>query len=301
MSVPKFNEFFQPFLKCLEDEKLHNLEEVRNFCVYFFKLTKQDLRIKLPSGQICVYDRIGWARTYLKKSGLIESPRRSYFKITEEGKKAIKEDGIENITLSYLRKYDSFRKFAGIENSYKENLDFQEEKIIESPKEIIESSVKQINRSLADTLMNEILKMEWYDFERLVVFLLKKMGYGEPTTTQKTGDGGIDGFVKADKFGFDIIYVQAKQLKLDSTIHRPDVQKFLGALAGQGASKGLFITTSKFSNGAIQFAQHHLQQKIVLVDGEQLTDLMIEYNLGVSVETKYEIKRIDYDFFNHDF
>ena len=127
------------------------------------------------------------------------------------------------------------------------------------------------------------------------------MGYGEPTTTKKTGDGGIDGLVKADKFGFDTIYVQAKLWKPESTVSRPEIQKFLGALAGQGASKGLFITTAKFSDEAIQFAQRHLQQKIVLVDGNTLTNLMIEYNLGVSIEITYEVKRMDYDFFNEDF
>ena len=124
------------------------------------------------------------------------------------------------------------------------------------------------------------------------------MGYGEPVTTKKSGDDGIDGLIKADKFGFDTIYVQAKQWQLDSTITRPDIQKFLGALVGQGASKGLFITTARFSKEAILFTQRHLQQKIILVDGNKLTKLMIEYNLGVSIESTLQIKRIDYDFFS---
>ena len=148
--------------------------------------------------------------------------------------------------------------------------------------------------------MQEILKMEWYDFEKLVVKLLSAMGYGEPVTTKKSGDDGIDGLIKADKFGFDTIYVQAKQWQLDSTITRPDIQKFLGALVGQGASKGLFITTARFSKEAILFTQRHLQQKIILVDGNELTKLMIEYNLGVSIESTLQIKRIDYDFFSED-
>lgn len=124
------------------------------------------------------------------------------------------------------------------------------------------------------------------------------MGYGEPVTTKKSGDDGIDGLIKADKFEFDTIYVQAKQWQLDSTITRPDIQKFLGALVGQGASKGLFITTARFSKEAILFTQRHLQQKIILVDGNELTKLMIEYNLGVSIESTLQIKRIDYDFFS---
>lgn len=163
---------------------------------------------------------------------------------------------------------------------------------------MIDSAMKQINSAVADCLMQEILKMEWYDFEKLVVKLLSAMGYGEPVTTKKSGDDGIDGLIKADKFGFDTIYVQAKQWQLDSTITRPDIQKFLGALVGQGASKGLFITTARFSKEAILFTQRHLQQKIILVDGNKLTKLMIEYNLGVSIESTLQIKRIDYDFFS---
>lgn len=301
MAVPKYYEFFQPIIQCLKDGNSHSMRELRDFCCKFYNLTEQDLQLTTPNGkQNLFYDRVSWAKTYLKKAGLIESTSRAQYCLTNAGKEAI-ADGIQNITLSYLKKYESFRIFIGMDNANKENGTLKEEKAAESPKEIIESSVKQINQSLSDNLMQEVLKMEWYDFEKLVVLLLKKMGYGEPTTTQKTGDGGIDGLVKADKFGFDTIYVQAKQWKTESTVSRPEIQKFLGALAGQGASKGLFITTAKFSNEAVQFAQRHLQQKIVLVDGEALTALMIEYNLGVSIETTYEIKRMDYDFFNEDF
>lgn len=285
----------------MEDENIHNIKELRDFCCKYYNLTEQDLKLTVPSKkQSLFYNRVFWAKTYLVKAGLIESVSRAQYCLTDRGKEAI-TNGVENITLSYLKKYESFRTFIGIDNKNKGNDPLKEEKLPDNPKEIIESSVKQINQSLSDNLMQEILKMEWYDFEKLVVLLLKKMGYGEPTTTKKTGDGGIDGLVKADKFGFDTIYVQAKLWKPESTVSRSEIQKFLGALAGQGASKGLFITTAKFSDEAIQFAQRHLQQKIVLVDGNTLTNLMIEYNLGVSIEITYEVKRMDYDFFNEDF
>lgn len=285
----------------MKDENIHNIKELRDFCCKYYNLTEQDLKLTVPSKkQSLFYNRVFWAKTYLVKAGLIESVSRAQYCLTDRGKEAI-TNGVENITLSYLKKYESFRTFIGIDNKNKGNNLLKEEKLPDNPKEIIESSVKQINQSLSDNLMQEILKMEWYDFEKLVVLLLKKMGYGEPTTTKKTGDGGIDGLVKADKFGFDTIYVQAKLWKPESTVSRPEIQKFLGALAGQGASKGLFITTAKFSDEAIQFAQRHLQQKIVLVDGNTLTNLMIEYNLGVSIEITYEVKRMDYDFFNEDF
>lgn len=301
MAVPKYNEFFSPILTLLSDNKQHSTKEIRVYCIAHFSLTEDDVQQTTSSGkQNLLNDRIGWAKTYLKKAGLIECPSRSQYLITEEGQKAVRY-GTQNVTVEYLKQYESFRKFwdplsyASASVSLKES-----EHIEQSPKEIIESSVKQINDSLADTLMQEVLKMEWYDFEKLVVVLLQRMGYGEPTTTQRSGDDGIDGLVRADKFGFDTIYVQAKQWKENSTVSRPEIQKFLGALAGNGAAKGLYITTAKFSNQAIEFAQRHLQQKIVLVDGAGLTSLMIEYNLGVSVETTYEIKRMDYDFFNED-
>lgn len=210
MSVPKYNEFFQPIMEYMEDENIHNIKELRDFCFKYYNLTEQDLKLTVPSKkQSLFYNRVFWAKTYLVKAGLIESVSRAQYCLTDRGKEAI-TNGVENITLSYLKKYESFRTFIGIDNKNKGNDLLKEEKLPDNPKEIIESSVKQINQSLSDNLMQEILKMEWYDFEKLVVLLLKKMGYGEPTTTKKTGDGGIDGLVKADKFGFDTIYVQAK-------------------------------------------------------------------------------------------
>ena len=162
-----------------------------------------------------------------------------------------------------------------------------------------------MNASLADDLMAEVMRISPYDFERLVVRLLIKMGYGPlklnaEAVTKESGDEGIDGIVTADKFGFDSVYIQAKQWKPDATVSRPEIQKYLGALVGQGATKGLFITTSKFTKGAIEYANKQFTTKIVLVDGEQLANLMIEYNLGVSTVETYEVKRVDYDFFNED-
>ena len=299
MAVPKYNEFFSPILTILSDGKQHSTREIRTFCIAHFSLTEDDVQQTTSGGkQNLLNDRIGWAKTYLKRAGLIECPSRSQYLITDEGNKAVRY-GTQNVTVEYLKQYESFRKFWNPACYTNASVSLKElENTEKSPKEIIESSVNQINESLADTLMQEVLKMEWYDFEKLVVVLLQKMGYGEPTTTQKSGDDGIDGLVKADRFGFDTIYVQAKQWKENSIVGKPDIQRFLGALVEKGATKGLFITTTKFSSKAIEFAQRHLQQKIILVDGAELTSLMIEYNLGVSVETTYEVKRMDYDFFN---
>ncbi len=304
MAVPKFHEFFPAFLQCLSDGNAHHMKEIQEFCVAYFSLTDEDLRELTPSGSVSrVKDRIGWARTYLKKAGLIQSSARSVYQLTEEGKNAVAKYGAEKITLSFLNRYDSFRAFYGHDVPPEKNVPstLSIENAGQDPKEQIEFAIEQIHSALAEDLMQQIMEMESYDFEKLVVLLLEKMGYGKPITTKKSGDEGIDGFVKADQFGFDSIYVQAKQWKPESIVGRPEVQRFLGAMAGQGATKGLFFTTTRFSKEAEKYAERQLQQKIVLVDGEKLTKLMIAYNLGVSIEKTYEVKHIDLDFFHDDF
>ena len=170
---------------------------------------------------------------------------------------------------------------------------------------MIDVSMAQLNAELADKLLDELTRMDEYDFEYVIVDLLLKMGYGKPeenqdAVTRKSGDGGIDGIVRADRFGFDAIYTQAKRWKEDSHVQRPDIQKFLGAMVSLGATKGLFITTGQFSKGALDFAAQNHNHKIVLVDGKKLAELMIEYGLGVTTVKTYEIKRVDSDYFSAD-
>lgn len=301
MSVPKYYEFFPYILNCLSDEKEHSKKQITEYCALEAKLSEEEKRETNQSGQKSYENRIGWAITYLKKAGLITKVSRSIYVITDAGKEAVK-NGSDKVNLDYLKKFDSFNMFSNMsKNNYMiESDDSCKE---ESPQELLESSINEINSSLCDDLMGELLKMSPYDFEKLIVKLLIKMGYGtlrqnEDTVTKKSGDEGIDGVVSADKLGFDSIYIQAKKWQADSTVGRPEIQRFLGALSGQGATKGLFITTAHFSKEAIDFANKHLQQRIVLVDGNQLTNLMVEYDLGVSVEQTYVIKKVDYDFFN---
>lgn len=303
MPVPKYYQFFPSILDCLADGKEHNLKEVAEYCANKFNLSDEDKREALPSGQPTYLNRVGWARTYLKKAGLIDRTSRSVYVITDLGEEAVK-NGSSNVDLEYLRRFDSFNEFSNSKNTQSDNCVGINKKE-ESPQEQLELSIREINSSLCDSLMSELLKMSPYDFENLIVRLLIKMGYGtlkqnEMAVTPKSGDEGIDGIVSADKFGFDSIYIQAKKWRSDSTVGRPEIQKFLGALAGQGATKGIFITTAHFSKEAIAFAEKQLHQKIVLVDGNQLTELMIEYNLGVSVVETYVVKRVDYDFFNDE-
>ena len=304
MSVPQYYEFMPSIIRCLGDGEIHTLKELVVYCTNDMKLTDEDTAETLSSGENTLHNRVSWAKTYLKKAGLIVSPKRACFILSDEGRKAY-DKGADCVTLKYLEQFDAFVAFKGKSTSNNESTD--DASVIEttSPQEQIESALKELNEELAGDLMTEIMKMTPYEFERLVVKLLIKMGYGKPeenkdAVTAKSGDEGIDGIVSSDKFGFDSIYIQAKQWKNDSTVGRPEIQKFLGALAGQGATKGIFITTAKFSKEAEAFAAKQLHSKIVLVDGERLTKLMIEFDLGVSTVHAYLVKRIDSDFFSDD-
>lgn len=302
MSIPKFDRFMPEIIRCLGDEKIHSLKEIYEYCAKAFNLTETEQSEKTPSGQITYIERIGWAKVYMKKAGLINSPERAHFCLSETGKIAF-EQGADCVTLEYLKKFKSFNDFKRRNNI--DMLDTNGISEVRSPHKQIEEALNELNNALADDIMTEIMKISPYEFERLVVKLLIAMGYGtmeenKDAVTSKSGDEGIDGIVSADKFGFDSIYIQAKQWKPDSVIGRPEIQKFLGALAGQGATKGIFITTAQFSKEAINFTSKQLQSKIVLVNGKQLAKLMIDYNLGVSTVATYKVKRIDSDFFNED-
>ena len=299
MSVPKFFEFFEAFLKAINDGKLHSAKEVRSIIATDMNLSDADLAEMLPSGTQRTFDnRVGWARTYLDKAGLIETPLRGKYQITESGKKALLSG--EKIDLAYLEKSDAFKEYhrataqgAIVEPAVEND---------ESPMEVLESAYRKVTSALASQLMDEVMKLTPVEFERLVVKLLLKMGYGSGIeeagmVTQQSNDGGIDGIIKEDQLGFSHIYIQAKQWATDQTVGRQEIQRFVGALQGQQAQKGLFITTAKFSSGALQFAKNLLGAKVVLVDGSVLTRLMIKHNVGVSVEEIYEVKKIDSDFF----
>ena len=304
MAVPKFYELMPSIINCLGDGKIHTLKELTLYCADVFKLSDEDKAEVISSGQNRLHNRVGWAKTYMMKAGLIESPQRANFKLTELGEKAFKQ-GSECVTLEYLNQFEAFKDFQG-HTLHGGESEQQISSNSESPQERIASALKELDDELTEDLMSEIMKISPYDFERLVVKLLIAMGYGKleenkDAVTPKSGDEGIDGIVSADKFGFDCIYIQAKQWKKDNLVSRPEIQKFIGALATtQGATKGIFITTSDFTKGAVEIVSKQTQNKIVLVNGKQLAKLMIEYNLGVSTLATYCVKRIDSDFFNED-
>ncbi len=302
MAVPSFFEFLEVFLRAVEDNELHTAKEVREIIAKKMNISEADRLEMLPSGKQRTFDnRVAWARTYLDKAGLVETPARGKYRITEEGRKAL-ESG-ETIDLKYLERSDRFKEFHNITTSNKSKTDTDESsEPDESPMETLDAAFQQVNAALASQLMDEVMKLTPSEFEHLVVKLLLKMGYGSGIeeagmVTQPSNDGGIDGIIKEDQLGFSHIYIQAKQWALDQTVGKPEIQKFVGALQGQQAQKGLFITTARFSSGALQFADNLLGAKVVLVDGTALTKLMIKHNVGVSVDNTYEVKRLDSDFF----
>lgn len=293
MPLPKYNELYEPILTLLSDEKTHTLQEIKEKISIILQLTEEDLAQRLVSGKQSVYDnRLGWARTFLKKAGLIDVPQRGEIQITKEGKSLLSQ-GIP-ITNQYLIKnYPSFAEFMGRKTKEPEA---QEPNISEpTPHEMFENIYHNIQEQLADDLLTEIVNHSPSFFEELVVNLMQAMDYGEGFVTKSSHDDGIDGVIHEDKLGFNLIYIQAKRWTPNMTIGKPEIQKFAGAMMGPPKiEKGLFITTAKFSQGAKQFAD---AQHIILIDGKRLTELMIEYNLGVSVQKTYEIKRIDMDYF----
>lgn len=303
MSIPKFDEYFKPILECLKDGKERSFKDIKEYCATYYSLSTEEFSEKLPSGVNKFYDRVAWAKSYLSKALLLESPKRGIWKITDRGRDAINKE----VTVKYLKQYKEFRDFLKVSDEQESvsNVITKDDNDEKTPSDIIENAIEQLNKKLASDLMNYIQKMDCYDFENLVNQLLVKMGYGKAEwninpTTKKSGDEGIDGIVKIDKLGFDSIYTQAKLWKEGSTVGRPEIQKFVGAMTGHGATKGLFITTAKFSNEAYEYANKNLHCKVILIDGDKLADLMIEHELGVSTAFIYKVKHNDTDFFNED-
>lgn len=292
MSVPKYFEMHKPILQCLSDGQEHTMKELKGYVIQYFQLTDEDVSAFLPSGsQTYFANRIGWARTYLKKAGLIESPVRAVFRITKDGMDVL-QDNPDVIDEKYLLRYDSFRAFVGKEEKGSSKTEMEDEQT-DTPVDIFESAFQKINQSLADDILSEVMKLSPVAFEKMVLDLMEKMGYGTYSTTGKTNDEGIDGIIMEDKLGFDLIYVQMKHWGLDHPVGRPEVQAFVGAIAGKGG-KGLFVTTSKFTKQAVDYAKG---QHIVLMDGEKLALNMIEHDFGVSTKKTFSIKALDSDLF----
>jgi restriction system protein len=299
MPIPDFQTCMLPFLSHLGDGVEHPLRDTEESLARHFELTPAERAELLPSGQQGVFkNRIGWARTFLKKAGLIAAPKRAVFKITERGLKVLATNP-PRIDAKFLEQWPEFIEFRDISRGKTEQVAPTDLPLTTTPEESIELAYQGLREQLAQELLARILSCTPSFFEQLVVELLVKMGYGGSRRDAgerigQTGDGGIDGIIKEDRLGLDTIFIQAKRWQ--GSVGRPEIQKFVGALQGQRARKGVFITTSFYTADAIDYASR-IDTKVVLIDGKQLSALMIDFDIGVSAAASYVVKRIDSDYF----
>jgi restriction system protein len=299
MAIPDYQATMLPLLRFAGDGAEHSLREAIEALAGDFRLSPEERRELLPSGQQEVFDnRVGWARTYMKKAGLLRTTRRGFFEITERGTEALQKKPAR-IDGKFLEQYQEFREFKSLRHQPSTNGEQEELELTRTPEEALERAYQNLRSDLAADLITQIKQSPPSLFERLVVELLVKMGYGGSRKDAgkaigKSGDEGIDGIIKEDRLGLDIIYIQAK--RWENTVGRPEIQKFAGALQGQRARKGIFITTSEFSSEAHDYASR-IESKIILIDGEELAQMLIDHNIGVTPVANYEIKRVDSDYF----
>jgi restriction system protein len=306
MAVPEFNEIKAPALQFFADGQPHRITEVYLVLAKHFALTDADLSEMLPSGtQSRWHNRANWACYDLYRAGLLERPKRGLYVIAELGKK-IAQQKPQKIDREFLMQFPGFAKWVEITELKGQSAKEQKDVSLKSgatPNEVIDAAFDSLHATLKSELLELVRKIDPFRFERLVLDLLLAMGYGgsreeAATVTQKSNDEGIDGLINEDRLGLDCIYVQAKRWK--DSVGRPQIQTFVGALEGQHAQKGIFITTSDFGSGAREYVKHLPQKRVILIDGERLAELMIEHNIGVSRAYSYEIKRLDNDYFEED-
>jgi restriction system protein len=303
MAIPDYQTIMLPFLQFLKDGKERNLSELVDSIADKFKLTTEERQQLLGSGQQTVIrNRAGWARTYLKKAGLLESTRRGFFRITERGQSVLASKP-QRIDVKYLEQFPEFIAFRELRHERPDEASLPVSASTDAtPEEALDVAYARLRLNLEGELLEQVKSASPSFFERLVVELLVRMGYGGTLrdagqAVGKSGDGGIDGIIKEDRLGLDVIYLQAK--RWDSTVGRPEIQKFAGALQGHRARKGVFITTSSFSADALEFALR-IDSKIILIDGPALAKYMIDHNVGVSLARSYDVKKIDSDYFNEE-
>jgi restriction system protein len=294
-----------PLLRYVSDSQEHKMRDVTDALAVQFGLTEEEKRELLPSGAAPVfYNRTAWAKTYLKKAGLMDSPKQGIVVITKRGLDILKTNPT-SLNVKFLKQFPEFIDFQTAKRDDDDNsVGVVDDTSTETPEEALEIAYQKIRKSLAQDILKKVVSLSPSFFEKLVVELLVKMGYGGSIKDAgraigKSGDEGIDGTIKEDKLGLDIIYIQAKKWQPGNIVGRPELQKFVGALAGQGAKKGIFITTSSFSREALDYAPKN-ETKIVLIDGPQLAQYMIDYNLGVTSVNSYEVKRMDSDYFGEE-
>ncbi len=308
MAIPDFQTIMLPLLGMTKDEQEHSHGEISEALAAQFKLNDAEKKELLPSGRQARFDnRVAWARSYLKKAGLIENTRRGIFHITGQGLELL-ESKPSRIDIKLLMRYPGIQEWRS-RSSRKANDETETQESVtegeidgQTPEEAFEASYQELRRSLANDLIERIMSCPPKFFEGLVVDLLVAMGYGGSRRDAgqaigQSGDGGIDGIIKEDRLGLDVVYIQAK--RWNGTVGRPVVQAFAGSLEGQRARKGIMIATSQFSQDARDYVGR-IEKKIVLIDGEQLAQLMIDHGIGVAEVLNYTVKRVDLDYFDYE-
>lgn len=289
--IPKFHETFNPILSVLRDGKIISHRELIKYVIeeFYSNLPQEFLEQKTKSGEVLIDNRIAWGKSYLKKGGYIQYPQRGMVQITEKGKASVDK----KLELKDLENETDFLTFYTEE---KNKINDVGEIKSSSPQDLIDSGVVAIERQIKGELLERLKSIDPYYFEKVVLLLLKKMGYGDFIETPKSGDGGIDGIINQDKLGLEKIYIQAKRYN-DNKVREKEIRNFIGAMSGD-TSKGVFVTTSTFDDSAIQKARdaHH---SIVLIDGVRLVSLMYQFGVGTQIRDVYEIKEIDEDFFEN--
>jgi restriction system protein len=302
MAIPDFQSIMLPLLTLTGDQQEHSLRQAIGQLAGQFELSHQERTELLPSGRQATFDnRVGWARTYMKKAGLLESTRRGYFRITSRGLEVLRQSPRE-INIAFLRQFPEFINFQRAGQDEPAAPSGEQPAATQTPEEQIDAAYQEVRESLARELLQAIKDQSPAFFERIVVDLLVKMGYGGTRKDAgqalgRSGDGGIDGIIKEDRLGLDIVYIQAK--RWEGTVGRPDIQRFAGALAGQRARRGVFLTTSDFSQAARDYVSQ-IDSKIVLIDGDTMAQLMMDYDVGVTRVASYDLKRIDADYFTEE-
>lgn len=301
MAIPDYQTLMLPLLKALVDKQECSLRDVVALLANEFGLSEDERTRLLPSGgQPVMANRVAWAKTYLKKAGLVDQPKRGYVQLTTRGEQVVKS-APARIDIKFLEQFSEFVAFRDNQETSEPTQQTIPVPAVqnETPEELIEGGARAIRKALAEEILQRIKGCPPSFFERLVVELLVKMGYGGTRQDAgraigRSGDEGIDGVIHEDRLGLDVIYLQAK--RWEGVVGRPEIQKFVGALQGQRAKKGVFITTSDFTKEAVEYVRN-IDNKVVLINGALLANLMIDHNVGVSLAATYEIKKIDSDYF----
>lgn len=302
MAVPPYQDLMLPLLKSAQDGQERSVDACGELLAAQFKLTPDDLKERLPSGKQTIFDnRVGWASTYLKKAKLLESPARGLLKITDRGLEVLSSEP-SRIDRRFLTRFPEFVEFISQKRPEASEAVTQVDEQPDdqrTPEELLENAYQGLRRQLAHDLLDRIKKSSPKFFERLVVDLFVGMGYGGSRkdagrAVGQSGDEGIDGIIDEDRLGLDKVYIQAKPW--DNPVGRPVIQAFAGSLEGHRAIKGVLITTSDFTREARDYVDR-IQKRIVLIDGQSLAKLMIDFNVGVNAGSNYEVKKIDLDYF----